>query len=90
MALEDSHTELRDAGITTLGAMPLLAVRHGVPPSFPAGAGHPARGIGGVRGDWQRFQSGFAALSPAGHVTLTITLRRDRDQIEGIFMESAG
>jgi hypothetical protein len=31
----------------------------------------------------------FATESDNGPVTLTITLKRDREQIEGIFMESA-
>ena len=68
MALEDSRTELRDAAITTLGATPLIAVRHGVPLSFPPHLGIPSEDQEEYEANWQRYQSGFAALSSAGQV----------------------
>jgi pimeloyl-ACP methyl ester carboxylesterase len=68
MALEDSRAELRDAGITTLGAIPLIAVRHGVPLSFPPEMGIPPEAQKEYEATWQRHQSGFAALSSAGQV----------------------
>jgi pimeloyl-ACP methyl ester carboxylesterase len=68
MALEDSRTELRDTGITTLGAIPLIAVRHGVPLSFPPEMGIPPEAQEEYEATWQRYQSGFAALSSAGQV----------------------
>jgi pimeloyl-ACP methyl ester carboxylesterase len=68
MALEDSRTDVRNAGITTLGTIPLIAMRHGIPPSFPPQLGIPAEVEKEYETTWQAYQSGFARLSASGRV----------------------
>jgi pimeloyl-ACP methyl ester carboxylesterase len=70
LALEDSRKAVRDAAISTLGSTPVVAIRHGVPVTFPAAFGIPQATEQQYEQNWRRYQLGFAALSSRGRVVV--------------------
>lgn len=66
-ALSESHAQVRNARITSLGDLPLIVLSHGLPVlQFPPEFGVPASDLEAYERTWQQMQSELAALSSNG------------------------
>jgi pimeloyl-ACP methyl ester carboxylesterase len=69
--MEAIHAEGREAGITTLGDIPLVVVTHGLPPPpFPPELGITVEDMRRYEETWRKLQEELAALSPRGRVVV--------------------
>jgi pimeloyl-ACP methyl ester carboxylesterase len=70
-AVEESHAQLRAAGVRSLGDIPLVALRHGKPiPPMPPETGVGLEDMSSYEDVWQQIQEELAALSSRGKVVV--------------------
>ena len=69
--IEGIHAEAREAGITSLGDIPLVVITHGVPPPpFPPELGINDDEMRRYEETWRELQGDLAALSSRGRVVV--------------------
>jgi pimeloyl-ACP methyl ester carboxylesterase len=69
--VEQIHAEEREAGISSLGDLPLVAITHGVaPPPFPPELGITDEDMRAYESTWRELQGELAALSSRGRLVV--------------------